>query len=258
MRLESHTASVWTQLTPLSAPDSAAPHAGLDAAPRAIFVDLEGALVEPLPDNVDPAGLRLRPLALDGLRLLADAGYRLIVVTQQPGLAYGIFSRAALSRLHAALARIAQAQGVHLADFYACPHAPGAGRVDACLCRAPSPGLMRQAARGHGLALAQSWLVGDTLDDIEAGHRAGCRSLLLDVGSETEWRISPLRQPDVRAANLLQAAQAILACGPARAEAAPLARAARPASAAPSRQAGLQQLAARWWGRLAFGHRPTS
>jgi histidinol phosphatase-like enzyme len=100
---------------------------------------------------------------------------------------------------------------VHLAGFYACTHAAGPGPVPACLCRKPAPGLLRQAARAHGVDLRRSWMVGDILDDIEAGRRAGCRTVLLDVGNETVWRMSPLRTPHHRVTNWLDAAHAIIA-----------------------------------------------
>ena len=80
-----------------------------------------------------------------------------------------------------------------------------------CLCRKPAPGLLHQAARTRNLDLARSWMVGDILDDVEAGRRAGCRSVLLDVGHETVWRLSPLRTPHFRAGDLLEAARHIVA-----------------------------------------------
>ena len=179
---------------------------------RAIFVDKDGTLLENLPNNVDPAQVRFTPHAMEGLRLLTDKGYRLIVVTNQPGLAYGIFTRAALTQLQLALAEMMQREGVQLTDFYACPHAPGpAGPVPGCLCRKPAPGLLRQAARSHAIDLRRSWMLGDVLDDVEAGRRAGCRTVMLETGHETVWRMSPLRTPHLRAANLLEAARAILA-----------------------------------------------
>lgn len=185
-----------------------------DAPPLrpAVFVDKDGTLVEDVPYNVDPAQLRFTPHALEGLRLLAERGYPLIVVTNQPGLAYGMFTRAQLTRLQLALAEMMQREGVPLTDFYACTHAPGpAGPVPGCLCRKPAPGLLRQAARAHRIDLQRSWMIGDILDDIEAGRRAGCRTVLLDVGSETVWRMSPLRTPHHRAPNLLDAARVIIA-----------------------------------------------
>lgn len=179
---------------------------------RAVFVDKDGTLVENLPHNVDPAKVRFTPHAMAGLRLLAERGYQIIVVTNQPGVAYGIFTRAQLTGLQTALARMMAHEGVPLTDFYACPHAPGpAGPVPGCLCRKPAPGLLRQAARAHAIDLHSSWMIGDILDDVEAGQRAGCRTVLLDVGNETVWRTSPLRTPHVRAAHLLEAAHAILA-----------------------------------------------
>jgi D-glycero-D-manno-heptose 1,7-bisphosphate phosphatase len=88
--------------------------------------------------------------------------------------------------------------GVRLAGFYYCPHHPEG--IDqryaiACSCRKPNPGLLYRAAAEHGIDLEQSWLIGDILDDVEAGHRAGCRSILVDLGTETLPDRS-LRAPD--------------------------------------------------------------
>jgi histidinol-phosphate phosphatase family protein len=207
MATELHTAFVHTHLTPLNTPLA-----------RAVFVAECGTLIDDERGDVGSARPRLMPHALEGLRLLGQAGYRLIVVCQRPGLARALFGRAALSRFHAAVGRLAQLEGVRIDDFHVCPHAPAARPVPACLCRLPAPGLLRQAARSHGLDLSQSWMVGDTLDDVEAGRRAGCHTAMLDIGNETEWRMTPLRRPELRAANLLDAAEAILACDAARVE----------------------------------------
>ncbi|MBW8832435.1 MAG: HAD-IIIA family hydrolase [Burkholderiales bacterium] len=146
--------------------------------------------------NVDPAKLHFTPNAIEGLRLLRKHGYELIVVNNQPGLAFGEYTRAQLTQLQLGLREILHREGVHLTDFYACTHAAGpAGPVPGCLCRKPAPGLLRQAARAHSIDLRCSWMVGDLLDDVEAGQRAGCRTVLLDVGHETAWRMSPLRTP---------------------------------------------------------------
>ena len=85
------------------------------------------------------------------------------------------------------------------------------GYTLACLCRKPQPGLIARAAWEHEIDLADSWFVGDILDDVEAGHRAGCRTVLVDNGHETEWRRSPLRWPHEVAANLADAALRITA-----------------------------------------------
>ena len=162
----------------------------------AVFVDKDGTLVENVPFNVDPALLRFMPGALQALAALQAAGYVLLLATNQAGLAHGMFTRGQLAVLLAALRQRLHAEaGVTLLDVEVCPHAAGPAGMPACLCRKPAPGMLMRAARRHGLDLQRSWMVGDTLDDVEAGRRAGCRALLLDSGGETLWRRSPLREP---------------------------------------------------------------
>lgn len=162
----------------------------------AVFVDKDGTLVENVPYNVDTALLRFMTGAAQALAALAGAGYALVVVSNQSGLARGYFTRAQLALLQAELqSRLYDQSGVRLLDFVVCPHAPDERGTPACLCRKPAPGMLLRAARAHRLDLARSWLVGDTLDDVEAGNRAGCSTVLLDSGGETEWRRSPLRTP---------------------------------------------------------------
>lgn len=179
---------------------------------RAVFLDKDGTLVENVPYNVDPGKLRLTPRAVEGLALLKAHGYAFVVVTNQSGIARGYFDRKALDRVHAALAAMLRDAGIRIEGFFVCPHAPPSSPMEAgCLCRKPSPGLLRQAAVAHGLDLEASWMVGDILNDVEAGRRAGCRSILMDVGNETEWRMSPLRVPFARVSDLLEAARVITA-----------------------------------------------
>jgi histidinol-phosphate phosphatase family protein len=183
--------------------------AGMAKRP-AVFIDKDGTLVEDVPYNVDPAQLRLTRDAVQGLRLLARQGYRLVVVTNQPGLAMNLFDRAALETLRQALVEMLFQHDVQLDGFYVCPHAPPAAGEFGCVCRKPAPGLLLQAAYELRLDLSHSWMVGDILNDVEAGRRAGCRTVLLDVGNETEWLESPLRVPHHKAGDLLQAAELIV------------------------------------------------
>jgi D-glycero-D-manno-heptose 1,7-bisphosphate phosphatase len=168
---------------------------------RAVFVDKDGTLVENVPYNVDPAQIALTPGAADGIAALARHGYRVIVISNQPGVGLGKFPLHALDAVQARLADL-----VTLDGFYFCPHAPN----DGCDCRKPAPGLIERAAREHGVSLSESWLVGDILDDIEAGRRAGCRTVLLDNGNETEWQVTPERRPHHVARDLGEAAALIL------------------------------------------------
>jgi histidinol-phosphate phosphatase family protein len=188
------------------------------ALKRAVFLDKDGTLIENVPYNVDRKRIRLRPGAVDALLLLVGHGYEPIVVSNQPGVAMGLFPYGALAAVEEHLNDLFLTHGFRLTDCYWCPHHPEGSVADyavSCACRKPMPGLLHAAAAEHGIDLAQSWLIGDILDDVEAGKRAGCRTVLLDVGAETEWDMSTqFRKPDVVAKDLLQAADAIMHAAP--------------------------------------------
>jgi D-glycero-D-manno-heptose 1,7-bisphosphate phosphatase len=177
---------------------------------KAVFIDKDGTLVHDVPYNADPALTCFAPHAMKALRLLHDRGFALVVVTNQPGLATGRFGLDAFIALRDDIERRVLADaGVPFTGFYFCPHAPGPLGEPQCACRKPEPGLLLRAAQEHGLDLVHSWMVGDILNDVEAGRRAGCRTVLLDVGNETEWKMSPLRRPHARCVHLLDAARYI-------------------------------------------------
>jgi rfaE bifunctional protein kinase chain/domain len=182
----------------------------------AVFLDKDGTLVEDVPYNVDPERIRLAPGAVAGLRALHAAGYLLIVISNQSGVARGYFPEAALADVEARLRALLAEAGVPLAGFYYCPHHPN-GAISRyavpCSCRKPAPGSIDRAAREHDVDLARSWFVGDILDDVEAGHRAGCRAILIDNGNETEWLDAPDRRPDHVVADLAEAARIITGVG---------------------------------------------
>ena len=180
----------------------------------ALFLDKDGTLVEDVPYNVDPDRLQFMPGAGAALARLAAAGFALVMITNQSGIGRGLFTRAAFDRLEQALRhRLRESDGVELDSVLLCPHLPDAGGDPACHCRKPAAGLLLQAATLLKLDLTRSWMVGDTLDDVEAGHRAGCRSLLFDSGGETEWRMSPLREPEHRVRQWSELAALLLARG---------------------------------------------
>jgi D-glycero-D-manno-heptose 1,7-bisphosphate phosphatase len=165
----------------------------------AVFLDKDGTLVENIPYNVDPDLMRLVPGAVAGLRALGNAGYRLFVVSNQSGVARGLFSIDALEDLQRRLRDLLGDAEISLDGLYFCPHHPNGSVAEyaiECSCRKPADGLLRRAARDHDIDLRRSWMIGDILDDVEAGRRAGCRTVLIDSGNETEWVLSRDRMPD--------------------------------------------------------------
>jgi histidinol-phosphate phosphatase family protein len=179
---------------------------------QAIFLDKDGTLVENVPYNIDPYLVRLAAGAGPALRLLRQQSFALYVVSNQGGIARGLFSEQDLDPAWQRLRQLAREEGVVLDGFIYCPHdprgKPGPYAVS-CACRKPMPGMLLQLAREHGIDLAASWMIGDILDDVEAGQRAGCLTALIDNGNETEWKSGPWRMPDLVAPDLFQAARGI-------------------------------------------------
>jgi len=181
--------------------------------PKALFLDRDGTLILDKHYLADPAGVELIPGVAEALRRARALGYRLFIHTNQSGIARGYFSAADLDAMHRYLAGKLARWGVGLAGVYYCPHHPE-GSVPAlaveCECRKPRPGMLLRAAAELGLDLRRSWFVGDILDDVEAGNRAGCRTILVDLGSEAV-PASPLRRPDFVARDTIHALQIIAA-----------------------------------------------
>jgi D-glycero-D-manno-heptose 1,7-bisphosphate phosphatase len=180
---------------------------------RAVFLDKDGTLVHDVPYNVDPARVRLRRDAGHALNRLQHSGYALVLATNQAGVAHGLFTEGELDEVWEELLAQLSAYGVVLDGIYYCPHDPRgaiAGYACQCECHKPQPGLLLRAAEQHHIDLPQSWVIGDILDDIEAGRRAGCRTVLLNVDSETEWRRGAMRTPHFVAHTLTDAVDIII------------------------------------------------
>lgn len=155
---------------------------------RAVFLDRDGTLVYPRHYPSRPEHLILYDGIQTGLRALQSAGFRLVVITNQSGIARGLFTDEDLTLMHASLRCNLERLGVHLDGIYYCPH-HAEGTIPAlsfdCHCRKPRPGMLQQAAADLDLDLARSWFLGDILDDVEAGNRAGTRTVLVDLGTES-------------------------------------------------------------------------
>jgi len=180
---------------------------------RAVFVDKDGTLVYATLHDADPDRVELLPRVGDGLRLLQDAGYLLVIVSNEPGVATGRFPAGALTRVEARIDELLAPYGVIVTSYGWCTHHPAGARVVGavvCACRKPRPGLLLEAAATQGIALDQSWMIGDMLDDVEAGIRAGCRTVLVDRGAETRWRAGRLRTPSAIVYDFTDAAAFII------------------------------------------------
>jgi D-glycero-D-manno-heptose 1,7-bisphosphate phosphatase len=178
-----------------------------------IFLDKDGTLLKDIPFNVDPKKMVFAKGAKEGVRNLALAGFAFIVVTNQKGVALGKFKEEDLTIVHSRLKEMMEEIGARLLNFYYCPHLPE-GKIPMyskiCHCRKPAPGLLCQAMTDFDTDLANSWMIGDILDDVEAGNRVGLNTILLNSGHETLWEKGEFRVPDFVVPDLKQAADHIL------------------------------------------------
>ncbi|HXY69637.1 MAG TPA: HAD family hydrolase [Gemmatimonadales bacterium] len=150
---------------------------GTVATRPAVFLDRDGTLVRDPGYLHDPALVELLPGVAPGLAALARAGWPLVVVSNQSGMARGLYGPDAFAAVHARLGELLAPHGVRFAGAYFCPHHPDI--TGPCDCRKPGVALFEQAARELGLDLAASWMVGDRMSDAEPARRLGGHGLLL-------------------------------------------------------------------------------
>ncbi|GFO60422.1 D,D-heptose 1,7-bisphosphate phosphatase [Geomonas silvestris] len=152
---------------------------------RAVFLDRDGTINVEVEYLSQAADFQLIPGVPWALKCLKDAGYLLVVVTNQSGIARGYYDEAALADIHEHMHRDLASFGASLDACYFCPHHPehgtGDNRTD-CGCRKPLPGMLQQAAEDLDIDLAASFMIGDKLGDIEAGIAAGCTPMLVLTG----------------------------------------------------------------------------
>jgi D-glycero-D-manno-heptose 1,7-bisphosphate phosphatase len=189
-------------------------------AARAVFVDRDGTIDELVPDLASgrpESPLRLEDVKLipgsaAALRRLRAAGWLLVGISNQPAAAKGTISLEQLNAVHARVLELLAREEVHFDDFRLCLHHP-AGVVPeltgACRCRKPAPGLLLDAARKLGVDLGSSWMIGDTDDDVLAGHAAGCRTVLISHQPSAHKRSGAV-SPEATTADLETAAELIL------------------------------------------------
>ena len=151
-------------------------------ARAAVFLDRDGTL------NIDKGYVhRIEdwewiPGAIDAITALKKAGFLVIVITNQAGIARGYYDEADMTNLHTRINEELKAHGSAIDGFYHCPHHPEFGAVRECECRKPMPGLIYKASQDFDIDLARSWLIGDKASDIHAGLTAGIKSILVLTG----------------------------------------------------------------------------
>ena len=147
---------------------------------KAIFLDRDGTLNRETGYLCHWSDWRWLPGVPETLILFGRHGYKLVVVTNQSGLARGLYSAEAVRRLHELMNRELAARGAAIHAFYYCPHPPDF--TGPCACRKPKPGMLLRAAAEMGINRAQSWMIADKASDMEAGLAAGCRPVLVRTG----------------------------------------------------------------------------
>jgi D-glycero-D-manno-heptose 1,7-bisphosphate phosphatase len=194
---------------------------------RAVFLDRDGVLIRDVDHLTAASQIEILPGVPEALRRLRDAGRTIVVVTNQSVVARGLVTEEELRRIHTVLEAQLRSRGASLDAMYYCPHHPEGAvaryRV-VCDCRKPEPGLLLRAAADMGIDLAASVMVGDLASDVEAGRRAGCRTILIRAagaraGGPGGANIANIMErtraaaPDHLASNLQEAAEWIAALG---------------------------------------------
>jgi D-glycero-D-manno-heptose 1,7-bisphosphate phosphatase len=183
----------------------------------AVFIDRDGTISEEVGYINHPSRFRLFPYTAAAIKLLNDQGWLAVVITNQAGVARGYLTESMIEAVHDSLRRELGEKGARVDGIYYCAHHPSVGEPpyrQECDCRKPKPGLVTRASKELGIALKQSWMIGDRYGDIELARNAGVRSALVLSGyGRGEWenqRSQWKQQPDLVAENLLEAVELIL------------------------------------------------
>ncbi len=179
---------------------------------RAVFFDRDGTINEEVGYLSDLKQLRLIPGAGSAIKRLNDAGLKVVLVTNQSGVARGYFGEPFVHETHKLLEEMLLREGARLDGIYYCPHHPQAGNsryTTECDCRKPGTGMIDQAARDLVIDVKRSFVVGDKWSDVELGQRAGARSILVRSGFALDdpgnVRPGHLREPDLIAHTINEA-----------------------------------------------------
>jgi histidinol-phosphate phosphatase family protein len=167
-------------------------------ANRAVFLDRDGTMAPDVAYCRRPEDFELFPTTAKAIRLLNEHGYKVIVITNQSGIARGYFNEDTLDKIHQKIRKKLGEEGARIDGIYYCPHHPD----DNCECRKPKPGMVLRAVGEHDIDPRSSFIVGDRPQDIQLGQNTSCRTVLIMAGTEEV----ALCSPDYTAPDLYQAA----------------------------------------------------
>jgi D-glycero-D-manno-heptose 1,7-bisphosphate phosphatase len=175
---------------------------------KTIFLDRDGTVIQDMVYLNDPHQIHYYDDSFTALRRLHLAGYLLILVTNQSGVARGLVQMENLLKINELIRKEYEKNGISIADIFYCPHAVDAG----CECRKPKPGMLLEGAKKFDIDLTQSWMIGDRMSDIEAGKAVGCQSILLEQNRDQKQtrRQSEDEQGFYRCESLSECASLIL------------------------------------------------
>lgn len=171
----------------------------------AIILDRDGTLIVDRIYANDPEAIEYLPGVFEALRLLRDAGYVFCVATNQSGVPRGLVDVRNLDEIHRRIQAKFASEGVDILSFHSAPYMTDNDHP----FRKPNPGMLLEAASWYRLDLKRSWMIGDRMTDVEAGHRAGTRTVLL--GTQDRPEEHPYLPPEIHVPGLLAAAHEILA-----------------------------------------------
>jgi D-glycero-D-manno-heptose 1,7-bisphosphate phosphatase len=169
---------------------------GRDKLNPCIFLDRDGTINVEIEYLHEPSKFKFIPGVLTALRSFSDQGYRLIIITNQGAIHRGWYTHDDVRATHEFMISELKKEGIWLEGIYYCPHSSD----EKCDCRKPSPGLILQAAKDHQIDLKRSWMIGDKLSDVEAGNRAGNKTILVltGYGRENKEKLDALDKSELK------------------------------------------------------------
>lgn len=186
----------------------------------AVFLDRDGVINEEVGYVDSLEKLTIIPVAYQAIRLINESGMKAVVVSNQAGVAKGLFTEELVKKVNDCLKTTLSQQGAYIDSFYYCPHHPTEGAEpyrQICNCRKPAPGMLIQAAQDLNINLKKSYFVGDRFRDMEAAKRAGVKGILVRTGYGSKLlqddgpdMATPENKPDFITANILEAVKWIL------------------------------------------------